>query len=282
MSLAHRVDRQHVVRLGNYDPGDTGGLSHKQADARLARLGEELDELQELLYAAGQHALLVVLQGMDTSGKDGAIRHVFRYVDPQGCRVQGFKVPTELELRHDFLWRIHAATPEKGMIVVFNRSHYEDVVTVRVRSLAPEAVWRRRYDLINAFEQQLTDNQTIVVKFFLHISRSEQEERLRAREEEVEKAWKLSAGDWVERRAWEDYIAAYEDALRLCSTENAPWYIVPADKKWFRDVAVAETVVAALRPYREGWLAALHERGQRELAAIDAARQARAASTSGD
>lgn len=275
MSLVHRVAEGQGLALAEHDAAATGGLSRERAKERLAALGEELDELQELLYAAGRHALLVILQGLDTSGKDGTIRGVFDFVDPQGCRVQPFKKPTELELRHDFLWRVHQHAPERGMIVVFNRSHYEDVLVARVHGLVPVEVWQSRYEHINAFERLLAENSTIVVKFYLHISQAEQEARLLAREQEVEKAWKLSAEDWIVRRAWEDYIAAYEDVFRRCSTAAAPWYIVPADKKWYRDLAVADTIVRRLRPYRDSWLAALQERGERELAAIKEARATR-------
>jgi PPK2 family polyphosphate:nucleotide phosphotransferase len=263
------------VDLADFDPDTTAGLDRQAAAERLEELGAELDELQELLYAAGRHALLVVLQGLDTSGKDGAIRGVFRFVDPQGCRVEAFKVPTQLELDHDFLWRAHEVAPRKGMIGVFNRSHYEDVLVARVHSLAPKAVWERRYDHINAFERLLLESDTLILKFYLHISKAEQEERLLERERDVAKAWKLSAGYWIERRSWEEYQEAYEDAFRRCSPPGAPWLIVPANKKWFRNLAIAEAVVETLRPHRDAWLAALRERGERELAAIKAARHAR-------
>jgi PPK2 family polyphosphate:nucleotide phosphotransferase len=271
-SLAHRIAGPFGATLASIDTGDTAGLSKRKGERRLKELGEELDNLQELLYAAGQHALLVVLQGLDTSGKDGAIRGVFDFVDPQGCRVQAFGPPTDLELGHDFLWRVHQKTPERGMIVVFNRSHYEDVVAVRVRELAPPEVWSARYEHINAFEKLLADNGTIIAKFYLHISREEQKERLLDREREVEKAWKLAAGDWVERRSWDDYIAAYEEVFRRCAAEHAPWYIVPADKKWFRNLAITEALVETLRPYRQGWLDSLRERGEQELEAVRKAR----------
>jgi PPK2 family polyphosphate:nucleotide phosphotransferase len=274
MTYAHRCDGREPVRLAAYDPDDTAGLTREQAEARLEELGEELNDLQELLYAAGRHALLVILQGLDTSGKDGTIRSVFRYVDAQGCRVEAFKPPTPVEADHDFLWRVHQVAPRRGMIGVFNRSHYEDVLVARVHSLVPAEVWRRRYQHINAFERLLLDSGTLLVKCYLHISKAEQEARLLDRERDVAKAWKLSAADWLERRAWEEYIAAYEEVFRRCSSRRAPWHIVPANKKWFRNLAVAELLVEALRPYRAGWLQALRERGERELAAIQAARQA--------
>jgi PPK2 family polyphosphate:nucleotide phosphotransferase len=186
-----------------------------------------------------------------------------------------FKTPTKTEMAHDFLWRVHAKAPERGQLGVFNRSHYEDVLVVRVHNLVPEKVWRARYEHINAFERLLTDTGTLLIKCYLHISKAEQEERLLAREQDVTKAWKLSAGDWVERRSWEEYTAAYEDALSECSTKWAPWHIVPADKKWFRNVAVAQLLVEAMRPHKTGWLEHLNEVGRRELAAVREARAAR-------
>ncbi|HEU0115139.1 MAG TPA: PPK2 family polyphosphate kinase, partial [Thermomicrobiales bacterium] len=216
--------------------------------------------------------LLVVLQGMDTSGKDGAIRHVFASMDPQGVRVASFKQPTPLERAHDFLWRVHQQVPEHGMAVVFNRSHYEAVIVERVKEIVPPRVWERRYAQINGFEDLLLDSGTILVKCYLHISRDEQAERLRARERDIEKAWKLDPGDWQERARWDAYMAAYDDALTRCATPRAPWFIVPADQKWFRDLAVAQAVADALRPHRDAWLAALRARSEREIAAIDALR----------
>jgi PPK2 family polyphosphate:nucleotide phosphotransferase len=271
-TYAHRVAPGRPVALAEYDPADTAGLNKATGEARSAALDGELRDLQELLYAAGQQRVLLILQGLDTSGKDGTIRRVLREVNPAGCHIASFKQPTATELAQDFLWRIHAATPPYGQLGVFNRSHYEDVLAARVRGLAPKPVWRARYEHINAFERLLADTDTIIVKCFLHISRAEQEERLLARERDVTKAWKLNAGDWAERRFWDDYTAAYEDALRRCSTAVAPWHVVPADKKWFRNLAVAQLLAEAMRPHREGWLAHLRERGERELAAIRAAR----------
>ena len=243
-------------------------IDEKDGRRRSEQLGEELGDLQELLYAAGTEALLVVLQGMDTSGKDGTIRRVFRDMDPQGVRVVSFKVPTPLELSHDFLWRVHLAAPELGMVVVFNRSHYEAVLVERVKGIVPETVWRPRYEQIRAFERLLVDSRTIVLKFFLHISEAEQGERLLARERDVEKAWKLSSGDWLDRRLWDAYQDAYGDAISETGTADAPWWVVPADRKWYRDLAVAQVLVDALRPYRQRWLESLRERGERERAAI--------------
>ncbi len=247
-------------------------INEKDGRRRSEQLGEELGDLQELLYAAGTEALLVVLQGMDTSGKDGTIRRVFRDMDPQGVRVAPFIAPTPLELKHDFLWRVHVAAPELGMVVIFNRSHYEAVLVERVKGIVPEAVWQPRYEQIRAFEHLLVDSRTIVLKFFLHISPGEQEKRLLAREQDVEKAWKLSIGDWVDRRHWDDFQAAYGDAISMTATDDAPWWVVPADRKWYRDLAVAQVLVDTLRPYRSQWLDALRARGERELAEIAKAR----------
>jgi len=272
MAHAIRITGGEKVDLGAIDPKGDKKLVRADAEARFAELAAELGEIQELLYAAGSAGVLVVLQGLDTSGKDGTIRHVFRDANPQGTRIVSFKVPTPQERGHDFLWRIHQQTPERGMLTVFNRSHYEDVLVARVHELVPEPTWRARYQHILDFERLLADHGTIVVKFYLHISKEEQEERLLARERDVEKAWKLSAGDWVERRSWDRYIAAFEDALSTCATDHAPWYVVPADRKWYRNLAVAEALVETLASSVPGWLEALRHRGEAELAAIRAAR----------
>jgi PPK2 family polyphosphate:nucleotide phosphotransferase len=277
MSYAYKIAPGTKVALKEYDPRHDAGLNKQQGQDEFGKLNAELDALQEELYAAGTHSVLMILQGMDTSGKDGAIRQVLQNVDPQGCRVESFKVPTEEELAHDFLWRVHRVAPRKGMLGVFNRSHYEDVLVVRVHKLVPKDVWNARYDQINDFERLLAANRTIVLKFFLHISKDEQEERLLAREQEVEKAWKLSAGDWRERDYWDEYQRAYEDALSRGSADAAPWYIVPANRKWYRNLAIAETLVKTLKGYREEWRAALREmseRGRAELAALRSERQA--------
>ncbi len=273
MGYAVRIAEGGPVDLGAIDTRADGGLSKDEGRARFEALAAELGDLQNLLYAAGTHAMLVVLQGMDTSGKDGALRSVFSEVDPQGVRAVPFKAPTAIELGHDFLWRVHREAPERGMMVVFNRSHYEAVLVERVKELVPEATWRARYDHINAFERLLAENGTIVRKFYLHISTAEQEKRLLEREADVTKAWKLNAGDWVERRNWPRYTAAYEEALARCSTDEAPWYVVPADRKWFRNLAMAEVLVETLRPLREAWLAALRERGEQELTLVRAERE---------
>lgn len=256
------------VRLRDHDPAATGNVTREKAEARIAKRRDEFAEMQELLYGAARQSVLIVLQGMDTSGKDGTIRHVMAPINPQGCDVVTFKEPTPADLAHDFLWRVHPCTPAKGMIGIFNRSHYEDVLVVRVHNLVPKAVWKQRYEAINHFEQLLAESGTIILKFFLHISKDEQRERLLAREKEPIKAWKLAPGDWVEREKWEDYQTAYAAALSKCSTKDAPWYIVPADKKWFRDLVITETILDTLRPYVPSWQEALADRGKEQLAAI--------------
>ena len=266
MNYVGKVDPGSKVRLKDYDPGYTAKHSDRaSADKELQELSDELNELQELLAAAQHHGMLIVLQGMDTSGKDGTIRHVLSHVNPQGCYVVSFKVPTAEELAHDFLWRVHKVTPAKGVMGVFNRSHYEDVLIARVHNLVPEKVWSERYAEINHFEHLLASSSTIILKFFLYISKDEQERRLLAREQDLDKAWKISAADWVERKYWDDYQQAYEDALSKCSTDEAPWYIVPANHKWYRNLAVAHTIVHEMRKYRDEWKADLEERGRKQL-----------------
>ncbi|HZS04702.1 MAG TPA: PPK2 family polyphosphate kinase [Blastocatellia bacterium] len=279
MSYAHKITGGKKIRLKDFDPEDDGGLEREEAEQKLAKLTDELVELQELLYAASQAGsqtgVLIVLQGMDTSGKDGTIRLVMGPLNSQGCEVASFKVPTAKELAHDFLWRIHAETPERGQIKIFNRSHYEDVLVVRVLRLAGKKVWKARYRHINNFEKLLADSGTVILKFYLHISSREQEKRLLEREEEPEKYWKLSVDDWKNRELWADYMAAYEDAINRCSAEQAPWHIVPADKKWFRNLAVAEAVVEALRPYKKQWLETLGEVGKKEKVKLEEFRKSK-------
>lgn len=269
MGYAHRVEDTGRIELKNFDAASNSGLKRAEGEERTAQIIKELIELQELLYAARRQSVLVVLQGRDTSGKDGTIRHVTGPLNSQSCEVASFKVPTEEELSHDFLWRIHSQTPRAGYIKIFNRSHYEDVLVARVHNLVPEEVWRARFQHINNFEQLLADSSTIVLKFYLHISKEEQQERLVKREQDATKFWKLSVGDWKERELWDDYTAAYEDAINNCSAQHAPWLVVPADKKWFRDLAVAEALRDALLPHREGWLQELEGVGRREKKAIE-------------
>jgi PPK2 family polyphosphate:nucleotide phosphotransferase len=266
MDLVWKVNEGSKVKLKDYDPGYTDKQDDRASvEAELQTLSNELSELQELLAAAQHQSLLVVLQGMDTSGKDGTIRHVLSHVNPQACKVHSFKVPTQEELAHDFLWRVHKATPAKGIMTIFNRSHYEDVLIARVHNLVPEKVWSRRYKEINNFENLLANSGTIILKFYLHISFDEQERRLLAREQDINKAWKIDASDWSERKHWQDYQEAYEDALSLCSTNESPWYIVPANHKWYRNLAIAHTLVHTMRRYKDEWKTELEERGRREL-----------------
>ncbi len=270
MQLAWKVEEGSQVKLKDYDPDYIDEHTDPAiARAELELLGAELGGLQELLAAAQHHSLLVVLQGMDASGKADTIFQVLSQVNPQGCEVLAFKGPTLRELAHDFLWRVHRGAPGRGVIGIFNRSHYEDVLIVRVRNLVPEKAWSQYYAAINDFEELLAQNDTIIVKFFLHISNEEQEKRLLARQKDKTDAWKLSAADWAERTYWDDYQAAYEDALSKCSTDEAPWYIVPANQKWSRNLLVARTLVHTLRPYKDQWLDKLVVRGKQELARIE-------------
>jgi len=270
MQLAWKVEEGSNVKLKDYDPDYIDEHTDPAiAKAELDLLGAELGGLQELLAAAQHHSLLVVLQGMDASGKADTIFQVLSQVNPQGCEVLAFKGPTLRELAHDFLWRVHRGAPGRGVIGIFNRSHYEDVLIVRVHNLVPEKAWSQYYEAINDFEELLAQNDTIIVKFFLHISNEEQERRLLARQKDKTDAWKLSAADWAERTYWDDYQAAYEDALSKCSTDEAPWYIVPANQKWSRNLLVARTLVHTLRPYKDQWLDKLVVRGKQELARIE-------------
>jgi len=236
------------VDLSALDPRDTNGFDGDKGAGQEAHdeLSRRLEDLQDLLYADGRHRLLVVLQAMDTGGKDGTIRHVFHHTNPQGVKVASFKRPTELERAHDYLWRVHPFVPADGEIAIFNRSHYEDVLVVRVHDLVPEERWRRRYDHIAEWERMLVDEGTTIRKFFLHISEEEQAERLQARIDTPEKRWKFETGDLAEREHWDDYVAAYEEALSRTSTDEAPWYIVPADRKWFRNLVVSQVLVDTL------------------------------------
>lgn len=244
----YRVKPGMHVDLSAWDTRDRSAFDGgKSAGKQAAKeINRRLEALQELLYAEGKRRILVVLQAMDTGGKDGVIRHVFDGVNPQGVKVAGFKAPSRLELAHDYLWRVHKKTPGKGEIVIFNRSHYEDVLVVRVHNLVPEAVWSRRYDHINAFERLLADEGTLILKFFLHISKEEQKERLQARLDEPDKRWKFSLGDLEERKLWDQYTAAYEAMLSKTSTEWAPWYVIPADRKWYRNLVIGSVLANAL------------------------------------
>jgi PPK2 family polyphosphate:nucleotide phosphotransferase len=243
-----RVAPGTKVDLGEIDARSTDGAPGDKADTQevVDGLHEELAGLQERLYAEGERSLLVVLQAIDAGGKDGTIKHVFRGLNPAGSRVVSFKVPSEEERSHDFLWRVHARTPAKGEVVVFNRSHYEDVLVVRVHDLVPEKVWRPRYEFINDFEANLAAAGTRIVKLYLHISKEEQAERFRARLDDPSKRWKFRTGDLEERKRWDDYVGAFEEAISRTSTDHAPWYVIPADRKWYRNWAVSRILVETL------------------------------------
>jgi PPK2 family polyphosphate:nucleotide phosphotransferase len=225
-------------------------ISKSEGKQHLRILNEELEHLQELLYAEGKHKLLIVLQAMDTGGKDGTIRHVFEGVNPQGVKVASFKVPTRKELAHDYLWRVHKHTPGNGEIVIFNRSHYEDVLVVRVHNLVPESTWSRRYRHITDFEKLLADEGTTILKFFLHIDRDEQKERLQARLDEPDKNWKFSRGDLEERKLWDQYLDAYQAAIEKTSTGYAPWFVIPANRKWYRNLVISTIIIDTLKNLR--------------------------------
>lgn len=245
----YRVKPDEKLKLQDYEPDDKSDFdgSKKDAEAELEQIAIELDELQERLYAESKHAVLFVIQAMDTGGKDGTIRKVFGNLNPAGCRVAAFKAPTTTELAHDYLWRIHAALPRRGEIGIFNRSHYEDVLVVRVHNLVPKEVWEKRYAQINAFEKQLSEEGTTIVKFFLHISKDEQKQRLEERIADPKKHWKFNPGDLKERALWNDYQNAYEEAINKTSTEYAPWYVIPANRKWYRNVIVARIALETLK-----------------------------------
>lgn len=244
----YRVKPGQKVKLANWDPkgGEAAEIGKKAGEKEMHKLNARLEELQELLYAENKQKVLIVLQAMDTGGKDGAIRHVFDGVNPQGVRVASFKVPTPEELAHDYLWRVHKQTPGRGEIVIFNRSHYEDVLVVRVHELVPKEVWQRRFEQINNFERLLAEEGATILKFYLHISPEEQKERLQARLDEPHKNWKFNTGDLDERKRWNEYMQAYEDVLSKTSTEWAPWYVIPADRKWFRNLAMSQIIVKTL------------------------------------
>jgi PPK2 family polyphosphate:nucleotide phosphotransferase len=250
------------ISLRDIDTDPPKKLQKDEALAEQDKLEAELFQLQELMWGAKQNSVLVVLQGRDTAGKDGAIKRVVGALNPRGVHVASFGVPTEEEREHDFLWRIHKHTPRLGEFSVFNRSHYEDVLVVRVRKLLPEKVWRERYDHINSFEEVLAEHGCIILKFFLHISKDEQKDRLIEREKDPTKAWKLNANDWRERDFWDDYTKANEDAISKCASKLAPWHVVPANSKWYRNLAITEALVKAMRPYQDGWLETLKERGK--------------------
>ncbi len=246
-STEFKVKPGSKVNLAKIDANYHGAYENEAAVAdELKTYSQRLSELQAVMYAESKHALLIVLQAMDGGGKDGTIHHVMAAMNPQGCSVVGFKVPTAEELGHDYLWRIHKNTPAKGHVTVFNRSHYEDVLVVRVHNLVPREVWSKRYSDINAFERELSGSGTTIVKFFLHIDKDEQLNRFHDRLDQPDKQWKISDSDYTERDFWDDYQKAYMDALSKCSFNYAPWYIIPANHKWFRDLAVSQILVETL------------------------------------
>lgn len=249
----YRISPETEVDLGQYDPRDRSVFDGGKAAGldRLRELNGQLESLQEILFAESKHKVLIVLQAMDTGGKDGTIRHVFNGTNPQGVGVASFKKPSSAELARDYLWRVHDRVPRTGQITIFNRSHYEDVLVVRVHGLVPEEHWRRRFGHIVEFERLLADEGTTVLKFFLHISKEEQRERLQARLDNPAKHWKFNSADLAERRRWDDYVEAYEEVLSRTSMEWAPWYIIPADRKWYRNLVISEILIdriAALEP----------------------------------
>jgi PPK2 family polyphosphate:nucleotide phosphotransferase len=243
-----KVDGTTKFNLSKFKTDDTHGVS--KSDAAKSDHVEKLAALHDLLYAEHKRSLLIVLQGMDAAGKDGTIKHVMSGVNPQGCIVTSFKQPSTQELDHDYLWRIHSAVPPRGGIGIFNRSHYEDVLIARVHELVPPAVWKERYSQINDFETMLTENGVCILKFFLHMSSGEQRKRFNERLKDPRKNWKSSAADFKERKYWDQYQSAYEDAVAKCGTKEAPWYVIPSDHKWFRNFAVAEVIVGTLASFK--------------------------------
>lgn len=242
-----KIDPGSKIKLKDFDPAFTGRhKSHKSAQEEIDHYQKKLRDLQDLLYAERRHSLLICLQAMDTGGKDGVINHVLGAMNPQGCRVAQFKEPSAEELAHDFLWRAHKVAPAQGEVVIFNRSHYEDVLIVRVHNLVPKSVWSARYEQINGFEHELVAHSTHVLKFFLHISAGEQLKRFEQRLDDPAKHWKISEADYKERACWDKYVEAYEDAISRTSTAHAPWFVIPANHKWFRNLAVARIVVEHL------------------------------------
>ena len=235
------------IRLSKIDPDDTAGVTKEEALERVVELGETLDELQETFYAEHRRSILIIFQAIDTGGKDGSVKNLCRAFNLAGVRIASFKTPTQTEMDHDFLWRVHKATPAKGMIGIWNRSHYEDVLIARVHRLVKKKVWKARYKQINNFEKILTDNGTTILKFMLHISKDEQLRRLQARLENPKKQWKFDPADLKERSLWDDYQEAYEDAINCCSPKHAPWHVVPANHKWARNLAIVQTVLETLK-----------------------------------
>jgi PPK2 family polyphosphate:nucleotide phosphotransferase len=263
------------VRLDDIPTEPPGGVTKTSARKRLEALGDQLFELQDAMWGAKVNSVMVVLQGRDSAGKDGAIKHVAGYLNPRGVSVVSFGVPSDEERAHDFLWRVHRHAPRLGEFAIFNRSHYEDVLVVRVHDLAPRQLWKERYDHIADFEELLAEHGTIVLKYFLHISKKEQKKRLLERESDPRAAWKLNANDWKEREYWDDYTEAYEDAISKTAAPHAPWTVVPADAKWYRNLVIAESVVEALRRRRPQWKKTLDEIARKRRAELAAYRAQR-------
>ena len=250
------------VRLDDISTDPPKGVTKEKAAGRLAALGEEMFELQDSMFGSRAASVLVVLQGRDGAGKDGAIKNVVGFLNPRGVNVVSFGVPTEEERQHDFLWRVHRHAPRKGEFAIFNRSHYEDVLVVRVHDLAPKSLWKERYGHIVDFEELLAEHGTIVLKYFLHITNKEQEKRLLEREAQADTAWKLNPTDWKEREFWDEYTEAYEDAISKTAAPHAPWIVVPANAKWYRNLVIAESICEALRAHRKAWKRRLDEMGK--------------------
>ncbi|MBN2258650.1 MAG: polyphosphate kinase 2 family protein [Anaerolineaceae bacterium] len=248
----YRIKPGQKVKLKDFDPGDKGDWQDrkKESKAEVLKLNQALSNLQELLFASQKHRLLVVFQAMDTGGKDGTIRAVFEGVNPQGVRVANFKTPTPLELAHDYLWRVHTQVPGKGELVIFNRSHYEDVLVVRVHNLVPPEVWKKRYQQINEFERMLVEEGTTILKFYLHIDAEEQRDRLIERIDNPRKQWKFNPGDLEERKLWDQYMKAFEDVLEKTSTPYAPWYVVPSNANWYRNLVVGSLIVNTMEGFK--------------------------------
>jgi PPK2 family polyphosphate:nucleotide phosphotransferase len=266
------------VRLDELSAEPPKGMTRGKAGKRFASLGQDLFELQDAMFGAKVHSVLVVLQGRDGAGKDGTIKHVVGCLNPRGVAVTSFGVPTPEEREHDFLWRVHRHAPRLGEFAIFNRSHYEDVLVVRVHGLAPKTLWQERFGHIRDFEELLAEHGTIVLKYFLHITKKEQKERLLEREAEPETAWKLNPNDWKERDYWDDYTRAYEDAISRTAARHAPWIVVPSNSKWYRNLVIAESIAGALRARRKGWEKKLEQMGMAGKAGLEAYRRQRAGS----
>ena len=261
------------VRLDDISAEPPKGMTRAKAEERFKELGKELFDLQDRMWGAKTRSVMVVLQGRDSAGKDGAIKHVVGFLNPRGVTVTSFGVPTEEEREHDFLWRVHKHAPRRGEFAIFNRSHYEDVLVVRVHDLVPKSLWKERYGHIADFEELLSEHGTVILKFFLHISSKEQEARLLEREAQPETAWKLNPGDWKERGFWDEYSEAYEEAMERTAAPHAPWIVVPANAKWYRNLVVAEAIVEALRPHKKEFKNKLDEMGAEGKAELDSYRR---------